>query len=789
MHAVVIVTGISDSALSLEPRHLSERGSVGRQEIERLLGRGRSLGSGPLARFLDASTSGGVTVIVIADVANGDDAVGTVVEPLRPSAREAVVLCSPTGGIPLMELIGAVRHATAVDALGDDVSGTDVRFLVVGTETEDRVHTAATLLHRVLGFTNVAVCAHLVGSATQEAHDAALRHGLARSGVRVILDLEEAARFVGLDPETVDGLACAPCTIEPRELVESLDEDRRRIIEGLCLRWTRIDARPLQGGFSGSLLLLADGFQGEARTEPLVIKIDSFAQMRRELDGYHRVKDLFGKHVPTFGFPVERGDHIGVAMELAAMEGRPETLQDTYEAAENDTGVELFRLRFDKALDLLTSRLYGNTLRTESVVPYREFWLHTDKQQAWLRGNGDVILTYLDESGVDVGPRVDTAELAQMLRVVSRNERGIDSETCLAHGDLNLANAICDQGDNVWFIDWTHCGRAPLELDLAKLENDVKFVISKQFDFDDLQRLRMFEEYLLSHRIPGGASELPERLKFAKWDLRYRKILEAVRRIRKACFSLKKTDDWIVYRTALLRYSLHTLSFDKRRGRGEVDPPQLAHALFATETLLYDLISDDFHMHIRSERPVSYPERQQIHIDESSWLLDCESYAPPYYVAPEVLAHDRTKVDGGWADPEDVSAMDLSTIAETSRWKDDQQRPLNPRGRTGIAGRGLLGRWGPNPAVTAIVIRKPERDAEFEVLLARRDVDGDPELPAAFVRDGEDEYGALKSMLEMELAWTDGVGDAEIVFDQAAYDARQTDHAWVHAKAMLVYRE
>ena len=65
--------------------------------------------------------------------------------------------------------------------------------------------------------------------------------------------------------------------------------------------------------------------------------------------------------------------------------------------------------------------------------------------------------------------------------------------------------------------------------------------------------------------------ELPDHLGFAKWDLRFRKILAAVRIIRRAYFSLKQIEDWVVYRIALLRYAAHTLSFDKRRGRGECD--------------------------------------------------------------------------------------------------------------------------------------------------------------------------------------------------------------------------
>ena len=37
--------------------------------------------------------------------------------------------------------------------------------------------------------------------------------------------------------------------------------DQKRILELLCLNWDRSQLRSLQGGFSGSLLLLAEGWQ------------------------------------------------------------------------------------------------------------------------------------------------------------------------------------------------------------------------------------------------------------------------------------------------------------------------------------------------------------------------------------------------------------------------------------------------------------------------------------------------------------------------------------------------
>jgi hypothetical protein len=179
------------------------------------------------------------------------------------------------------------------------------------------------------------------------------------------------------------------------------------------------------------------------------VKIDAFEQMRRELNGYHQVKDFFGKHVPTFGYPVSRGESIGVGMDLAAMEGRPQTLQDTFEDAESEEGLELFLLRLDKALGLLSEKLYGNTRHLSWVVPYRACGLHTEQQVTWMRENAGVILGYLNETGADA-PGVQTPQIEKLLRLIAANEDGVDSEACLSHGDgigLRKARERCEVRD------------------------------------------------------------------------------------------------------------------------------------------------------------------------------------------------------------------------------------------------------------------------------------------------------------------------------------------------------
>lgn len=56
---------------------------------------------------------------------------------------------------------------------------------------------------------------------------------------------------------------------------------------------------------------------------------------------------------------------------------------------------------------------------------------------------------------------------------------------------------------------------------------------------------------------------------------------------------------------------------------------------------------------------------------------------------------------------EDDGGIDRRSFEQKETIKYDvvEGKPLNPRGRTGLSGRGRLGRWGPNHAGDAIVTR------------------------------------------------------------------------------------
>jgi ADP-ribose pyrophosphatase len=791
MFTIVIGDGLTNEFLSPEVQFQASLLHFGLQEIERLMGSGQHFGAGPLPTYLReavAANGRGVNTSLLLLQNSKDSTDVAFIEPLREVAKAAEVLQAPHPDLPLHEFRDAVERLTGVDPMMKGPDKSDLRFLLVGGHTEKRILSIAMFLKNILGYANVAVCSHLVGSSTKAAHFAALRHIFLSAGITVFLDLKEAASFVDIDPALFDDFSCKPCIIEPVEALKGLGKEQKSIIEYLCMHWTRTKLKPLQGGFSGSLLFLADGWKKEARTEPMVLKIDHFKIMRRELEGYQQVFDYFGKHIPTFSNPVSIGDFIGIGMELATMEGNPETLQDSFEVAQREDEVSRFMGRLEKALELSTVKLYRNTHTRTRVAPYRDFHLHTDQQLQWLQENVANIVSYC-KPGVRNGLLKDYEVIGNILKLIAANEDSLESEVCLAHGDLNLKNIICDESDNVWFIDWTHCGHHPAEMDFAKLENDIKFVISKQFDLDDLPQLKIFEDYLLSRRVMADTDKLPENMKFAELDLRYRKILDAVRKIRETCFSLKNDDDWLIYRTALLKYALHTLSFDARRNQGECDPTQLLHALYSLETLVFILVADDFHLKIRGERPASYPPRLRILIDEAPWGIECPDYAPPYHVDPSVLENDSSQKSGGWADPEDFAKAQESADQEPATHQEETGRQLNPRGRTGIAGRGLLGKWGPNDMVSAVVTRIGGAGGKLDIVLGRIGENGNFLLPKGFVATGETFDDAMARVLAHEIGWQDDSGKGDVIVEGYRYDPRQTDHAWVEMHGRLLHQD
>lgn len=119
---------------------------------------------------------------------------------------------------------------------------------------------------------------------------------------------------------------------------------------------------------------------------------------------------------------------------------------------------------------------------------------------------------------------------------------------------------------------------------------------------------------------------------------------------------------------------------------------------------------------IHSKCRGSYPgnsevKRLSISDHQVGWNVSFPDYHPPYYTAQVVLNKPI------WADPEitqegvthdiQFNSVDgkVNRVSFEGPYTIQDGLPLNVRGRTGLQGRGLLGRWGPNHAADPIVTR------------------------------------------------------------------------------------
>ena len=186
------------------------------------------------------------------------------------------------------------------------------------------------------------------------------------------------------------------------------------------------------------------------------------------------------------------------------------------------------------------------------------------------------------------------------------------------------------------------------------------------------------------------------------------------------------------------------------------------------------------HVKARSERPAIYPERTHVPDERVSWDVPFPGYSPPYFVADTVLRHE-----GAWADPEDLTriARRLESALGTLRF-DGAGRPLNPCGRTGIAGRGLLGRWGTNPAGDPFVTRFDPDGGTLQALFIRRKDSGTWALPGGMMDPGEDARETAARELFEEAGSRVDFSAARMVYQGYVDDPRNTDHAWMETTCL-----
>jgi len=180
-----------------------------------------------------------------------------------------------------------------------------------------------------------------------------------------------------------------------------------------------------------------------------------------------------------------------------------------------------------------------------------------------------------------------------------------------------------------------------------------------------------------------------------------------------------------------------------------------------------------------------YDARLPVSDELKSWTVEYPEYAPIDFTDESVLTFGAEQ---GWADPEDPSEVNFSTRPSYVAEYDIDTvtgRPLNPMGRQGIAGRGKLGKWGPNNAADAIVIANVP-DGSRKIFLVKRKDTGDWALPGGMVDPGEPVSRTAKRELQEEGGINLDTVEATEVYAGYVDEPRNTDNAWMETKGYLL---
>ncbi|PJE79400.1 hypothetical protein CI610_01622 [invertebrate metagenome] len=148
------------------------------------------------------------------------------------------------------------------------------------------------------------------------------------------------------------------------------------------------------------------------------------------------------------------------------------------------------------------------------------------------------------------------------------------------------------------------------------------------------------------------------------------------------------------------------------------------------------------HARAGDNTPEGY-NRIKIPVSKVSWTVPFKLYKPTEFTAEKILKQPV------YADPVDPAGIDWNSPDRQShigKLRFDGDRPLNPKGRTGTSGRGVLGKWGANHAADPIITRQHNGKLEL-LVIQRRDTD-QWALPGG-MKDPEDAHLSTTAIREL----------------------------------------
>lgn len=203
--------------------------------------------------------------------------------------------------------------------------------------------------------------------------------------------------------------------------------------------------------------------------------------------------------------------------------------------------------------------------------------------------------------------------------------------------------------------------------------------------------------------------------------------------------------------------------------------------------------------------------------DKVDWNSSYSIYNPIMFTSSSVIGQIWADLDLSLSEFKPMwNSMDgnINRISLTGKYEIKNGFPVNPCGRTGLIGRGVLGRWGPNHAADPIVTRWKQSETGpifhkesgkpiLQFVAIQRKDSGEWALPGGMVDCGEvvsttlkrefmeeamdllgkSEEDAVKLEKEINEVFKEGIN----IYRGYVDDPRNTDNAWMETVATLFH--
>jgi protein-tyrosine phosphatase/nicotinamidase-related amidase len=464
--------------------------------------------------------------------------------------------------------VAVVNSLTLNDFVGTGLSdvlepyrGLKARVGLIGVWTEAKItFLAYELCTRYPDF-ELGVCSALTASSSRGNHFIALDQLERLLGVAVFSSVGEFTEWLAGEAVSVPLLGFSEKHPEVRLQGEAnLGDADRKLLRYMFRDCRAVDCGVLDGGYSGNVVLgtRSVDLQGH-RQAAHVVKIGAREPMGQERTAFERIESVLGNAAPSIADFADLEDRGGIKYRYASVGSGPvATFQKKYMA-----GLPLDEVR--KILDTVfreqLGRLYAAAEREEcDLLSYYQF---DSRWAGSVRRKVEKLL-----GGPADGPKLllaDGTEVANICRFYENDLDGLPrdhsgtSYLSYVHGDLNGANIIIDQNENVWLIDFFHTHRGHVLRDLIKLENDLLYIFTPMESVEHLPEAFRLTDLLFRVKDLARLPEDPDPA-FSRPEMV--RTLETVKILRSYYPELIQADrDPLQLIIAQLRYAVHTLGF------------------------------------------------------------------------------------------------------------------------------------------------------------------------------------------------------------------------------------